>query len=78
MWQLSNLQKMQRQQQNAPRSKDNVPKGIYHTHTLTPGTKVLIVENADTTLSNSPKAMLSQQNREEIIRLSKQLLKPQA
>ncbi len=55
----------------------NVPRGIYHTHTLTPGTKVLIVENADTTNSNSPRAMLSQENREKIMSLSKQLLKPQ-
>lgn len=52
----------------------NVPKGVYHTHTLTPDAKVLIVENVDTTLANSPKARLSQANRAEIIRLSKEFL----
>ena len=51
----------------------NVPKGVYHTHTLTPGTKVLIVENVDTTDSNSPKVRLSPDNRKEIIRLTKEL-----
>ena len=52
----------------------NVPKGVYHTHTLTPGTKVLIVENVDTNDSNSPKARLSPENRKEIIRLTQELL----
>lgn len=52
----------------------NVPKGVYHTHTLTPGTHVLIVENVDTTLANSPKIVLSQAQRDEILRLSKELL----
>lgn len=52
----------------------NVPKGVYHTHTLTPGTKVLIVENVDTNDSNSPKVRLSPDNRKEIIRLTKELL----
>lgn len=53
----------------------NVPRGVYHTHTLTPGAKVLIVENVDTTLDNSPKVTLSQANRVEIVRLSKELLR---
>lgn len=52
----------------------NVPKGVYHTHTLTPGAKVLIVENVDTNDSNSPKARLSPDNRQEIIRLTQELL----
>ena len=51
----------------------NVPKGVYHTHTLTPGTKVLIVENVDTNDSNSPKVRLSPDNRKEIIRLTQEL-----
>ncbi len=51
----------------------NVPKGAYHTHTLTPGAKVLIVENVDTNDSNSPKARLSSENRKEIIRLTQEL-----
>jgi hypothetical protein len=54
----------------------NVPKGLYHTHTLTPGTHVLIVENVDTTLENSPKILLSQTDREEIVRLSEKILYP--
>jgi hypothetical protein len=53
----------------------NVPKGVYHTHTLTPGTKVLIVENADTNDGNSPRVMLSQGNKGEIVRLSTALLR---
>ena len=32
----------------------NIKKGIWHNHVLTPGTSVLIVENVDTSLSNSP------------------------
>ena len=32
----------------------NVKKGAWHTHYFAPDTKVLIVENADTDLSNSP------------------------
>ena len=51
----------------------NVPKGVYHTHTLTPGTQVLIVENVDTTLENSPQILLSQADREEIRRLSQEI-----
>ena len=52
----------------------NVPKGVYHTHTLTPGAKVLIVENVDTNDNNSPKVRLSPDNRKEIIRLTQELL----
>ena len=52
----------------------NVPRGVYHTHTLTPGAKVLIVENVDTNDANSPRAPLTQAHRAEIVRLSQQLL----
>ncbi len=52
----------------------NVPRGVYHTHTLTPGAKVLIVENADTNDANSPRAPLSETQRAEIVRLSQQFL----
>jgi hypothetical protein len=54
----------------------NVPKGVYHTHTLTPGTAVLIVENVDTTDNNSPKVELSPTSRAEILRLSEGLFPP--
>ncbi|MBE0566463.1 MAG: hypothetical protein IH621_10920 [Krumholzibacteria bacterium] len=32
----------------------NVKRGVWHTHTLAPGTSVLVVENRDTTCGNSP------------------------
>ena len=53
----------------------NVPRGVYHTHTLTPGAKVLIVENVDTNDANSPRATLSETQRAEIVRSSQQLLR---
>lgn len=53
----------------------NVPKGIYHTHTLTPGTQVLIVENVDTNVQNSPCVSLPQPHREELVQLSNACLR---
>ena len=32
----------------------NVKAGVWHTHLLAPGTKVVVVENSDTGLANSP------------------------
>ncbi len=54
----------------------NVPKGVYHTHTLAPGTRVLIVENVDTTLANSPCVSLAPADKEELIQLSEKYLGP--
>ena len=44
----------------------NVKKGVWHTHALGPNTKVLIVENRDTTNDNSPIIYLSVGQREEL------------
>ena len=53
----------------------NVPQGVYHTHTLTPGTSVLIVENVDTNDENSPCVRLSPTHREELMQLSERCLR---
>lgn len=44
----------------------NVKKGVWHTHALGQNTKVLIVENRDTTNDNSPIIYLSAKQREEL------------
>lgn len=36
----------------------NIPKGVWHTHVLKEGAKVIVVENANTAPSNSPKTPL--------------------
>lgn len=36
----------------------NVKKGVWHTHTLAPGSSTLIVENRDTSAANSPTVAL--------------------
>ncbi|MFO7610441.1 MAG: hypothetical protein R6X35_14845 [Candidatus Krumholzibacteriia bacterium] len=38
----------------APGTVYNVKRGVWHTHTLAPGTSVLVVENRDTAYGNSP------------------------
>lgn len=39
----------------------NVPKGVWHSHILEKHTKVLVVENSDTTVENSPKVPLPEE-----------------
>lgn len=39
----------------------NVKKGVWHTHTLTPDSSVLIVENKDTCDDNSPTAKMTEE-----------------
>ena len=51
----------------------NIKKGIWHSHTLSLDAKVLIVENADTSPSNSPRIDLSPHQREKIFELTRQL-----
>ena len=51
----------------------NVKKGVWHTHTLTPDAKVLIVENRDTTYDNSPFCPLSRDQRREIQNLTRRI-----
>ncbi len=48
----------------------NVKRGAWHTHTLSENASVLIVENRDTTLDNSPTIALSESQRAELERLT--------
>ena len=49
----------------------NVKKGAWHTHYFAPDTKVLIVENADTDLSNSPISNLTDKQKKIIAEFCK-------
>jgi hypothetical protein len=49
----------------------NIKKGCWHTHTLSPGTEVLIVENDDTTLENSPHTPLTPAQTAELVALTR-------
>lgn len=44
----------------------NVKKGVWHTHTLSKDASVLIVENRDTSLMNSPEIQLSERQRVQL------------
>lgn len=48
----------------------NVRKSCWHTHTLSEGSQVLIVENDDTALANSPSANLSPAQTAEMVQLT--------
>jgi hypothetical protein len=48
----------------------NVKRGVWHTHTLDEAATVLIVENRDTTLANSPEIELSADQRQQLIELT--------
>ena len=50
----------------------NVKKSCWHTHTLTKDATVLIVENLDTTVDNSPQIPLSGDQRRELVTYTKQ------
>lgn len=54
-----------------PHTMYNVKKGAWHTHYFAPGTQVVIVENADTDLSNSPVSDLTCEQKEIIAELCK-------
>ena len=51
----------------------NVKKGIWHTHALSEDATVLIVENRDTDDSNSPRLDMNSEEKEALIRISKEL-----
>ena len=53
----------------------NVKKGVWHTHTLGKDAEVLIIENQDTSLVNSPEKALGKRHQETIVNLSKELWK---
>lgn len=49
----------------------NIKKGVWHTHTLSKDGKVLIIENRDTSLKNSPEKDLKEKEIKQIINLAK-------
>ncbi len=51
----------------------NVRQGVWHTHTLSPDARVLVVENRDTTYDNSPFTPLTDPQMGEIARLTGEL-----
>lgn len=51
----------------------NIKKAVWHTHTLSKDAMVLIVENKDTTVDNSPVRELSDNQRKTIIEQTKAL-----
>ncbi|MGP3777793.1 WxcM-like domain-containing protein [Halanaerobium saccharolyticum] len=51
----------------------NVKKSVWHTHTLSKEAMVLIVENQDTDLSNSPEIDLNQKQQQRLVELSESL-----
>jgi ureidoglycolate hydrolase len=48
----------------------NVRQGCWHTHTLSPGTEVLIVENDNTADANSPSTLLTPAQTAELVALT--------
>jgi hypothetical protein len=50
-----------------------VKRGAWHSHTLSEAATVLIVENCDTSEQNSPHVALSEEQRQQIIRLTHEL-----
>ena len=51
----------------------NVKKSVWHTHTLSKDAMVLIVENKNTDLSNSPEINLTSEQRSKLINCIEQL-----
>jgi len=51
----------------------NVKKGVWHSHTFSKDAKVLIVENRDTVLENSPFVGLSETQQKEVVELTQKL-----
>ena len=52
----------------------NVPAGIYHTHTISPDCKLLIIEQENTDWHNSPKIYLDDQARKLLINTYEEIL----
>jgi ureidoglycolate hydrolase len=53
----------------------NVKRGVWHSHTFSEDARVLIVENRDTVLENSPFASLSESQCGQVVELAKTLWK---
>jgi hypothetical protein len=56
-----------------PRKIYNVKRGVWHNHTLNKDASVLIVENSDTTIQNSPKKLLNDDQRRQILDITHEL-----
>lgn len=56
-----------------PRKLYNVKRGAWHSHTLNNDASVLIVENSDTTIQNSPKKLLNDNQRRRIVDITHEL-----
>ena len=56
-----------------PRQLYNVKRGAWHSHTLSNDASVLIVENCDTTVQNSPKMLLNDVQRQQIANITHEL-----
>lgn len=48
----------------------NIKRGVWHTHTLDQQAAVLIIENRDTTLDNSPQVALNEAQRHQLVNLT--------
>ena len=53
----------------------NVKRGVWHSHTFSEDARVLIVENRDTVLENSPFVSLSESQCRQVVELAKTLWK---
>ncbi|WP_035571545.1 hypothetical protein [Halonatronum saccharophilum] len=53
----------------------NVKRSVWHTHTLSEDAMVLIVENRDTNLDNSPEKDLNEDQRSQLVELTQNLWK---
>ena len=51
----------------------NIKRGTWHTHTLSADATVLIIENRDTSLHNSPEIALSAEQRQRLSQLTHQM-----
>ena len=49
----------------------NVKRSVWHSHTLSEDAMVLIIENKDTSLENSPEKELTEKQQQKIVELSK-------
>ena len=54
----------------APHTIYNVKKSVWHTHSLSPDGKVLVVENRDTTCDNSPFCQLTDRQRKSLVQMA--------
>ncbi len=56
-----------------PRKLYNIKRGVWHSHSLSKEASVLIVENRDTTVQNSPKMFLNNDQRRRIVDITRDL-----